>query len=116
MNQALVGGGVVCVVGDADEVTATPPSPPYANACVIDIDLKNSTLRISTSLTGLPPVFVSRGDTQARLSCPFLPATARGSLAPDLDGIADMLRWGHPLDGRTLVANLQFAPRPRPSP
>src|SRR4029077_3776415 len=25
-----------------------------------------------------------------------------------MDGVADTLRWGHPLDGRTLFANVQF--------
>jgi asparagine synthetase B (glutamine-hydrolysing) len=104
--QAVEAGSVVCVVGDADEVRGHPSST-YANATTIVLDLKNSTVRLATSLTGLPPVFVFRRDSRVSISCPFLPEAARGSLEADLDGVADTLRWGHPLDGRTLFANLQ---------
>jgi len=110
LREAVASGAVLGVVGDAGEVTSMPASSPYANACVISLDLRGSTIRVGTSLTGLPPVFILRRGAHATLSCPFLPETARGSFEPDLDGLADMLRWGHPLDGRTLRANVQVAP------
>jgi hypothetical protein len=103
-------GYIVCVIGDADEVNAAPSSSAYANANVIFLDLKGSTVRILTPLTGLPPAFVFRRGDRVTISSPFLPETTRGYLAPDFDGIADTLRWGHPIDGRTLIANLQLVP------
>lgn len=110
LDAAMASGGLVCVVGDADEVAAQPGTLRPANACLVGMDLGNSTIEISTSLTGLPPVFIFRSGAQLTLSCPFLPDPARGALEPDFDGIADTLRWGHPLDGRTLCANLQIVP------
>jgi hypothetical protein len=109
ITAALASGRVLCVIGDAGEVAATAAAANWANACVVCLDLKNSTAQISTSLSGLPPVFVFRGNGTTAISCPLLPPAARGSLEPDPDGIADTLRWGHPLDGRTLYANLKMA-------
>lgn len=109
LSEAIATGSLACVVGDADEVAALQPSSPAANACLIRLDLKNSTIRVSTSLTGLPPLFVFRNGLELTLSSPFLPESARGALAPDFDGVADTLRWGHPLDGRTLFANVRIA-------
>jgi hypothetical protein len=99
-------GHLLCVIGDVGEVKSSV-SAPYANATVMGFDLQNSTITISTSLTGLPPVFTFRRGSGVSLSSPFIPTAAKGSLDPDMDGIADMLRWGHPLDGRTLFADLK---------
>jgi hypothetical protein len=93
------------VVGDADEVGAA--SPPYVNATVMHIDMRAGTITANTSLTGLPPVFRFRKNDRISLSSPFIPGAASGALTPDLDGLADTLRWGHPIDGRTLFADLQ---------
>lgn len=98
-------GALSLVVGDDHEVALG--SPPYVNAAVFQIDGRTGTLRASTSLTGLPPLFVLRRSGQAFLGSPFIPTAARGRLAPDLEGVADTLRWGHPLDGRTLFADLR---------
>jgi hypothetical protein len=106
LDEAIECGHVLCVIGDVQEVNADPASAPYANAIIIAIDPRTSSITLTTSLTGLPPLFVLRRDSGVTLSAPFLPTTSRGSLRPDLDGIADTLRWGHPLDGRTLFADL----------
>jgi hypothetical protein len=107
LAETLESGHVRCVVGDSDEVRTQPDSPPYANATLVTFDVQNSTVRISTSVSGLPPVFVFHIGSRECVSCPFIPESARGSLQPDTDGIADTLRWGHPLNGRTLFTNLQ---------
>jgi hypothetical protein len=109
--SATVGSGAIaCAVGDADEVAALGGRPPYANANVATLDLGDSTLKLTTSLTGLPPVFVLRQGSTASVSSPFIPQAALGALNPDLDGVADLLRWGHPLDGRTVFADLRVLP------
>ncbi|HUJ52600.1 MAG TPA: asparagine synthase-related protein [Steroidobacteraceae bacterium] len=110
VSEAAASGCLLSAVGDADEARAMPAAAPCANACLIRLDLANSTVRVSTSLTGLPPLFLFRRGAQTTLSCPFLPDTLHGSLEPDLEGIADTLRWGHPLDGRTHWIGLRFAP------
>jgi hypothetical protein len=101
-----IAAGVAClVVGDANEVGAA--LPPYVNAMVVHIDVREGTITAKPSLTGLPPVFIFSHNGRVSLSSPFIPRLARGALAPDLDGVADTLRWGHPIDGRTLFADLR---------
>ncbi len=104
--RAATGGPLECVVGDVREVAASTDGPPFVNATPIVLDWQHSTARISTSITGLPPVFLFRSNQGACLSSPFLPGRAHGALHPDPDGIADTLRWGHPIDGRTLFQGL----------
>lgn len=109
LREAQHSGHIICAIGDAGEARAGA-SPPHANALLVSIDVRRSAVRLSVSLTGLPPVFILRNGASAHVSAPFLPDAARGALAPDPEGIADMLRWGHPLDGRTLFAALRVAP------
>jgi hypothetical protein len=99
-----------CVIGDFEEANAAGPAAPHANSTVITVDLERSVATISTSLTGLPPLFALREHQQTHFSSPFIPEAARGSLTPDVNGIADTLRWGHPIDGRTLFAELSVIP------
>ena len=107
--QAASAGPLECVVGDVREVAASTDGAPFVNATLIVLDWQHSTARISTSITGLPPVFLFRSNQGPWLSSPFLPRSAEGALQPDPDGIADMLRWGHPIDGRTLFQGLTAA-------
>ena len=106
LTEAAATGPIQCVVGDIDEVTAVGSQPPYVNALAMTLDFQTSVVQAATSLTGLPPVFVFRDGSHTSLSCPFIPEGARGFLEPDPDGIADFLRWGHPIDGRTLFLKL----------
>jgi Asparagine synthase len=103
-------GELRLVVGDVAEALASRGMEMCANATVVRLDVRSSTAEISTSLTGLPPLFVFKEGARRALSSPFIPNAASGSLRPDLDGIADCLRWGHPLDGRTLFADLKITP------
>jgi hypothetical protein len=105
LTAALERGRFRFVIGDVGEVRAH--AAPYANATLVDLDVPGSTITLTTSLTGLPPLFTLRGGPRVSVSSPFIPNSARGTLEPDIDGIADTLRWGHPLDGRTLFARLQ---------
>ncbi|HEV2268349.1 MAG TPA: asparagine synthase-related protein [Steroidobacteraceae bacterium] len=101
---------IQCVIGDFAEVSSGESAAPWVNSTVVRVDLERSLVTIFTSLTGLPPVFSFRERDRSHYSCPFIPSVACGALAPDLDGIADTLRWGHPLDGRTLFADLSLIP------
>jgi len=108
LRTGFAGGLLSLVVGDAAEAAAT--TPPYVNALAVRIDVHAGALGCSTSLTGLPPLFILRRQREAFIASPFIPAAARGSLTPDLEGVADTLRWGHPLDGRTLFEDLRVVP------
>ena len=103
---ALPRGRIRCVVGDATEVASQSASAPFVNATLVELDSYNSSIHVFTSLTGLPPVFAFRSRSGTSLSTPFLPEAARGRLDPDPDGVADFLRWGHPIDGRTLFLDV----------
>ena len=105
LAREVATGIVLLTLGDAGEVAAG--SAPFVNATVMHIDLRAGTITVSNSLTGLPPVFLFRQNERVSLSSPFIPQAASGSLMPDMDGVADTLRWGHPIDGRTLFADLQ---------
>jgi hypothetical protein len=101
----VTAGLVTLVVGDFDEAGAV--SPPYVNATVVTVDARAGTISAMPSLTGLPPVFLFTRNGRASLSSPFFPHACSGTLAPDLDGVADSLRWGHPIDGRTMFVDLR---------
>lgn len=103
---ALQSGPIRCVIGDAAEVAAPGNSAPFVNATIVELDHRSSILRVFSSLTGLPPVFLFHYGSRTSLSVPFLPEAARGRLDLDPEGVADFLRWGHPIDGRTLFLNL----------
>ena len=99
----LAAGTLTLIVGDIGEARAGPP--PYVNAMRLELATAAATLTASVSLTGLPPLFVLAGDRQVSVSSPC-PPRAGARLSADLDGVADTLRWGHPIDGRTLFAEL----------
>jgi hypothetical protein len=105
LTQEVAAGLATLVIGDFKEADAA--SPPYVNATLVSVDARTGTISAMPSLTGLPPVFLFSSNGRASLSSPFIPRAASGSLAPDLDGVADTLRWGYPIDGRTLFAALR---------
>jgi hypothetical protein len=105
LAREIAAGVASLVIGDANE--AGVAAPPYVNAMVVQIDARADTIIATPSLTGLPPVFLFRQNGLVTLSSPFIPRVARGALEPDLDGVADTLRWGHPIDGRTLFSDLR---------
>ena len=102
-------GAFFCVVGDFTEVEASNHNSPYASATTICLNLRRSTAQIACSITALPPVFLARSGHGLTLSSPFLPERGGSLAACDFDGIADTLRWGHPIDGRTVFEAIRVA-------
>jgi hypothetical protein len=103
---AAAGRKLSMAVGDISEVAASPAAAHFTNATIVTVDFQNAMITVTTSVTGLPPVFIFRGGTGTSVSSPFIPEAARGLLDPDPAGIADFLRWGHPIDGRTLFSQV----------
>ena len=96
--------------GDPSEIVAAPGLESAANAAVFVIDPVNRTVRVSVSLWGLPPVFLWRSTARVMVTSPFPPTLETGVSAPDIHGIAEALRWGYPVGGRTLLAGVRFLP------
>lgn len=95
----------ICV-GDDTELTADPDAMTYVNVTVFDVNLVTGEVTGVSSLVGLPPVFALSAGRSHTISCPFYPSGALGSSRPNIEAVADTLRWGHPLDGRTLHDNI----------
>ncbi len=109
LQQAAASGILQLVVGDYTEPGASAKGGRCANAALIEADLVAGRARATSSLVGLPPIIVRTDSQSSSFSCPLLPSTKTPS-SVDIDGIADTLRWGHPLDGRTLYKDLALVP------
>lgn len=111
LQRAMTEGVLQLVVGDYTEPGVSTKDGICANATLIDIDLLTGRCSAKASLVGLPPITYCRNSQIASISCPLLPR-ARATGTVDLEGAADTLRWGHPLDGRTLLGDTRIvAPR-----
>jgi hypothetical protein len=105
-------GRMRLVIGDASQLEIFNPGECYANLLQVDVDLRLGQILCSTSLVGLPPVFLHESAGGSTLAAPLLPDRVHWH-APggvDVQAAADVLRWGHPIDGRTLARNLRLAP------
>jgi hypothetical protein len=111
--QAQADLGRLCVlIGDDAELESFNLGECYANLLQWDVDLRLGKVRCSTSAVGLPPVFLVESAQGKALAAPFRPDRAHGlSLGSiNVEAAADVLRWGHPINDRTLAANLRLAP------
>ena len=109
LRHSAATGVLQLVVGDYTEPGASTKDDPCANAVRVDVDLVAGQARAISSLVGLPPIALLKGHRFSSFSCPLLPS----GISPtgiDIDGIADTLRWGHPLDGRTLHKDIVIVP------
>jgi hypothetical protein len=111
--QAQANLGRLCVlIGDDSELESFNLGECYANLLQWDVDLRLGKVRCSTSAVGLPPVFLIESAQGTGLAAPFRPDRAHGlSLGRiNVEAAADVLRWGHPINDRTLAGNLRLAP------
>jgi len=109
LNAAAANGVLQLVVGDYTEPGASTKDGPCANAVLIEIDLVAGAASALSSIVGLPPIILRKSPRFESLSCPVLPRVDK-SCGIDIDGVADTLRWGHPLDGRTIYKDLLVVP------
>ena len=108
LARVIADGSARLLVGDHTEFTEQAEGP-YANLVLIELDVGRRSIRLTSSLFGLPPVFVVRQGRQFGLTTPLPPTPQFGIPlgALDLEAAADVLRWGHPLDGRTMATNVR---------
>jgi hypothetical protein len=100
------------LVGDDSETRDFDLSTCSVNQLRFEICTRTGQVSCSTSVVGLPPVFLLRSEQGDAISAPLQPDRLHGLALGgiDLDAAADVFRWGHPIDGRTMARNLSLAP------
>jgi hypothetical protein len=109
LHAAAATGVLQLVVGDYTEPGASTKAGPCANAALIEVNLAAGYVFAISSIVGLPPITLRKDSRFQSMSCPLFPV-ADATSSVDIDGVADTLRWGHPLDGRTVYSGLVVVP------
>ena len=109
LKEAVAIGNLHLVIGDYTEPGVSENGGRCANATLFDVDLLRGRVRAITSLVGLPPLVLQKCEQFSALCCPFMPSSGMVS-GVDIEGVADSLRWGHPLDGRTIFRGVKVVP------
>jgi len=99
---------ITLVLGDAQDYRAEEKIPYMGCASCLCHDAANGTISISSSIMGLPPVFVYRSEKLLLIaSSVHLIADYPGiALHFDPQGLTDLATIGFPLDGRTLFTEV----------
>lgn len=100
------------VLGDDSEWGGNRADECMAYGAAIRFDTGKKTLRILTSIVGLPPVFVCRCEGMTILTSDIylVPGVTGKGLKFDKKGIADLFTIGHPVEHRTLFEDVAVAP------
>lgn len=92
------------ILGDAGSLGATDHDRPSASAASVSFGLGPDALVAITSITGLPPLFLAVGQHLRAIASDV--SLLRGipglELVFDEGAVADVARFGHPTNGRTL--------------
>jgi len=98
-------------LGDDSEWNATDPAAVLAGGVPITLDGVRSTLAFTTSLVGLPPVFLYRGPlaSAAASDIALLAGLPGVDLALDPRGVTELGVFGHPVERRTLFRDVEMA-------
>lgn len=112
VRDQFAGGVVRLIVGDESELVRFDLAQDYANLVQIEVNADAGTVTFRSSFVGLPPVFLLQSGQHYAVTSPLLPGPSTGlpSGGLDLQAAADLLRWGHPIDGRTLARNVSIIP------
>jgi hypothetical protein len=112
LQKQCAAGLLRLVVGDESETRDFDLRICSVNQLRFEICFHTARVTCATSLVGLPSVFLLRSPGGSAISAPLRPDRAHGlSLGEiDLEAVADLLRWGHPIDGRTMARGLSLAP------
>ena len=111
VRQQVDSGRLRLLVGDESELSMFDLSCAYGNLLQMEVDVAGGQIECATSLVGLPPLFVLESEAGIAIGTPTRPDTAHGINCAGIDplAVADVLRWGYPIDSRTLAANLRLA-------
>lgn len=99
------------VLGDSQD--ADPCFQAFlGHGVVLHANLASGELRILTSISGCPPVFVYQEGTQTIVasSVDRIATHRRGHLGFDPQGLAELATIGHPIEHRTLFSNVSVVP------
>lgn len=98
------------VVGDDGDISHCPRSRAQSgNASWVEIDLQSDTLSACSSLTGLPALYYAAyaGGILIATDIPSLVIALNEVPASEPLGVADTVRWGYPIEGRTVLADIR---------
>ena len=111
VRQQVDSGRLHLLVGDESELSTFDLSCAYGNLLQMEVDVAGGQIECATSLVGLPPLFVLESEAGIAIGAPTRPDSAHGINCAGIDPLAaaDVLRWGYPIDSRTLAANLRLA-------
>lgn len=103
---------ILLSLGDAWEWNGERPPSAMGNAATVDFRAKTKSLAITTSITGMPPVYVWQGVGRTIVTSDLylLASTLGSALSFDPDGVADLCSYGYPVDYRTLFQNTRLCP------
>jgi hypothetical protein len=112
LRKQAAAGLIRVVVGDESETRDFDLNTCSVNLLRFEICLRSGRVTCSTSLVGLPPVFLLRSQGGSAVSAPLRPDRTHGLALGgiNLDAAGDLFRWGHPIDGRTMARDLSLAP------
>lgn len=98
------------VLGDVADLDSSF-SRPGAGGVAIRVEPQSGTVRISTSIVGLPPIFIYRGQGVTAITSDIhLLLTVPGiDLSLDPRSVAELGHIGHPVEHRTLFRNVELA-------
>lgn len=105
------GGSITLLLGDDAEWTEVGDDRWMGNAAVVQLDLQQGTMEARTSITGLPPIFLSRRAGGFAIASDLTALTeSGGSLRFDAEALEDVLEFGYPTGHRTLFADTALVP------
>jgi hypothetical protein len=107
-----VGGRLNLVVGDDTEWAETQGQSCMANAACVEWEPRQSSLRILSSIVGLPPIFIYRepGAVAVASELHLLRAITNLRLAVNPQAALELFKFGYPLEHRTLFRDVTVLP------
>jgi len=98
------------ILGDGSELDETSDCGCMASSACIDIDFARGLIEAYTSIVGLPPLFIYKGNGVMVLTSGLHLLSGVVNIRRELDDEAayEMLEVGYPLEGRTLLKNVRM--------
>lgn len=100
------------ILGDDSEINETFDNKCVASSSFLNIDLFNGSIDAFSSIVGLPPLFVYKTNDLIVLTSALhlLSGVPQINRELDVDAIYETFQIGYPIQGRTLLKNVQMLP------
>jgi hypothetical protein len=100
------------ILGDDSEISDTSENRCVASCAFLNIDLSGGSIEAFSSIVGLPPLFVYKSDGVVVLTSALhlLSGVPQIKRELDIEAIYETFQIGYPIQGRTLLKNVQMLP------